>query len=138
MRPDVIVTWPVSCDYPLWRKFIRENRSRFAHVIVAFSPMPGLPDRRDGIESLLNHVDVTFLHTQWANGWDWRDAAVNAALNVSDAEWVWFTEQDFFVHDPYFWKLVDSFHVHADAIGVREDVRWHPCCLFVRRDNIER
>ncbi len=83
--------------------------------------------------------DATFLDTRWEDGLDWRDAAVNAALGASDAEWVWFTEQDFEVLDPFFWNIVESHERCRDAVGTRQgQERWHPCCLFVRRDVVDR
>ena len=138
VRPDIIVTWPESCDYPLWRRWLASERERFAQVIVAFSPA-GRPDLREHVRSVT--PDVTFLDTRWEDGRDWRDAAVNAALRVSDADWVWFTEQDFLVEDPRFWSVPDAFGgcMRASAIGTRqgEEGRWHPCCLFVRRTTID-
>jgi len=63
---------------------------------------------------------------------------VNAGLDVSDAEWVWFTEPDFFILKPDFWETVDLSD-WADVIGWRDSLpRWHPSCLFVRREVIER
>lgn len=137
MKPDVLVTWPAHCDYPLWRRWLAGERERFAKVIVAFSPTPGLQDLREHVRSVT--PDVTFLDTRWEDGWDWRDAAVNAALDASSAEWVWFTEQDFLVQSPRFWPFVESFEHCREAIGTRQgQERWHPCCLFVRRDWIDR
>ncbi len=139
MIPDVVVTWPASCDYPLWRRWLAQERSRFDRVIVAFSSAPGLPDYRSHVRSVTS--GVTFIDTRWDDGRDWRDAAVNAALNASDAEWVWFTEQDFLVRDPRFWSVSDAFGgcLRASAIGTMQgEARWHPCCLFVRRSTINR
>lgn len=135
---DLLVTWPVDCDYPVWRRWLAANRMRFDRVIVAFSPMPGSDDWRDQLRPLLAADDVTCLDTRWEDGADWRDAAVNAALNVSEAAWVWFTEQDFHIVEPdNFWRTVYAHLECADAIGVRADTRWHPCSLFVHRDAVE-
>ena len=137
MKPDVIVCWPRSCDYPLWRQFIRDNRERFAKVIVVFTEHDGL-DYREFVRSAMD--DVTFLDSPHEPNKDWRDVAVNAALDVSDAEWVWFTEQDFFITQPdEFWEDVEESERHAVAIGWREPIshRWHPSSLFAKRSAID-
>jgi hypothetical protein len=138
MRPDVIVAWPESCDYPLWRQFIRDNRSRFAKVIVAFTAHPG-PNYTEFVREAMAPDDVTWVDARHKKD-DWRDVAVNFALRQSDAEWVWFTEQDFFITDERFWILMDIYAEGADAIGWHEngEKRFHPSCLFVRRATIDR
>jgi hypothetical protein len=61
---------------------------------------------------------------------DWRDVAVNAALDRSDATHVWFTEQDWFGRLDFV----------GDAVGFKEndEDRWHPANLYVSRALIER
>lgn len=139
MRPDVLLTWPTNCDYPLWRRWLASERARFAQVLVAFSPHPGRYDYRDFVRGALADQFVTFLDTPWRGGEDWRDVAVNAMLDLSDTEWVWFTEQDLRIVDYRFWRAVQ---VGADSgaalLGIQRDTRWHPCCLFSRRDAVEQ
>lgn len=136
MTPDVIVAWPKSADYPLWRQFIANNRQRFAKVIVVFTDHHGQQDYSGWLRE--NFPDVTCLDSDPSRGTEWRDAAVNTALDVSDSEWVWFTEQDFLIDDPgRFWRL-KVLTDQADAMGWREhNERVHPSCLFVRRATIE-
>ena len=137
MRPDLLATWPTNCDYPLWRRWLCEERRRFAKVIVIFSPHPGLLDYRQFVRARLADADVEFLDAPGQG--EWRDVAVNAALDRSDAEWVWFTEQDFLIHEPFFWRVVGNCETHgARMIGIKRDERWHPCCLFVKREDVER
>ncbi len=134
MKPDVIVTWPWTCDYPLWRKFIAENRERFAKVIVVFSTNTvGQLDYREFVRA--NFPGVTFIDSPERPGNDWRDVAVNAGLDASDAEWVWFTEPDFFVHDvSWFFDHIAWASERISVIGWEDSVpRLHPSCLFVRR-----
>ena len=136
MKPDVIVSWPRSCDYPLWRAFIERERQRFGEVIVVFTEHEG----RDLSGFVRANFSATFLDSPPVGDRDWRDVAVNAALDRSHADWVWFTEQDFIIHDPQrFWAAVD-YACWEDAIGIAEPIsgRWHPACLFVRRAVIER
>lgn len=136
ISPDVIVTWPSNCDYPLWRRFIFENRLRFNKVIVVFHHTNALPDFRDFVMDAMKYDRITFLtdiRTQPDH--DWRDDAINAALSQSDADWVWFTEQDFTLKYPIqFWMAVDELDAKgSDAIGILDGSRLHPCCLFISR-----
>lgn len=125
---DAILCWPQYADYPLWREWHTANRHRF-HTYIVFTPHSGL-DLRAFVR---DHVDAEFLDSP-ANG-EWRDVAVNAALDRSTAEWVWFTEQDLTILDPErFWPRFDR-----DGYGFREDNgRWHPASLFLRRSVIDQ
>lgn len=142
MKPDVIVSWPRNCDFPLWRQFIRDNRARFGRVLVVFTEHDGA-DYRPFIRE--NFPEAECFDSPVRGERDWRDVAVNAALDRSDAEWVWFTEQDFLIHSPErFWSYVEERIAWDDiwqthVIGWRETAeRLHPSCLFVRRSAIER
>lgn len=132
MKPDVIVCWPRFADYPLWRKFIAGNRWRFDQVIVVFTRHDG----RDISSWVREHLrSATFVDSPPVPpGRDWRDVAVNAALDVSHSEWVWFTEQDFFITDEDFWRGIHTEAQTYNVIGWRDgNGRLHPSCLFVRR-----
>lgn len=125
---DLIVSWPRNCDYPLWRDFLNRERRRFAKVLVSFTPHAG-PDYSAFVRET---VDAEFIDTDPLG--DWRDVAVNAALDRSTAEWVWFTEQDFRILTPEFWPALTE-----GAYGWQEhDDRWHPSSLFVRRSWIDQ
>ena len=138
MTPDVIVAWPKAHDYPLWRRFIRDERHRFARVLVAFTEYQG-HDLRTFVADDLRGIADCF---DSENGRDWRDGAVNTALARSDASWVWFTEQDFFITDPdAFWAQVARAEKYGIPLGFHErggSGRIHPACLFVPRKVIDR
>jgi hypothetical protein len=134
VKPDVIVCWPRNCDYPLWRAFIRTERERFGRVFVAFTEHDG----RDYSGWIADHFGEATCFWAGSGTRDWRDHAVNAVLDQSTAEWVWFTEQDFLIGDRGFWDGVEWASGRADAMGWRADNRWHPSCLFARREAIER
>lgn len=137
MRPDVIVTWPVTCDYPPWRELIKRERARFNRVHVAWSARSGEVDYRELVESDLAGV-ADFYDATERGGRDWRDVAVNLALNNSDADWVWFTEQDLLPHDETLLLNLERALLVDTPVGRREDDRWHPSCLLVQREAIER
>ena len=52
MKPDLIESWPQHLDYPLHRKFIKENRDRFAKVIIVFTAMNAQGDYREFVKNI--------------------------------------------------------------------------------------
>jgi hypothetical protein len=129
---DVIVCWPRFADHPLWRSFIARERDRFGEVFVVFTEHDG-PDRSGWLRA--NFGDVTFLDSPDRGSRDWRDVAVNAALDRSTAGEVWFTEQDFLITDPaVFWSAVQS----VSGIPEYGGRALHPACIFAPRDLIDR
>lgn len=140
-KPDVIVTWPRNCDYPLWRKFIHENRNRFAKVIIVFMETNQGDDYRAFIKSTLSPDLYEIYDSPTPQGAeDWRNVAVCEGLKHSTSELVWFTEQDFFVTNDLFWTDVERAidYYKAEAVGVMQGARLHPCSLFVTRQVINR
>ncbi len=138
MNIDVIVSWPIHLDFPLWRQFIHENRSRFNKVIVVFTQMNTGRDYRPFLREQLSKEGVSIIDNDEVEGsQDWRNVAVRKALGVSDAEWIWFTEQDFFPQKD-FWDKVAYYSFHTDAFGYYQDTRLHPCCIFIRRNRLDQ
>ena len=127
---DVIVSWPRGCDYPAWRRFIGDNRERFGRVWCVLTDHDG-PDYSAFLRSL---PGFDWLDSPARDGRDWRDVAVNAALDRSSAPFVWFTEQDFEVVDPGFWQGLRAPLTGIDAADGRP---LHPACLYVSRGLIE-
>lgn len=138
MKPDIIVTWPRSMDYPVWRGFIKANRERFGEVFVAFMESNRKEDFSAFVKEAMKDDAITFVEDYIVTG-DWRNSAVNACLARSKSEWVWFTEQDFFVfnHDAFFFKMKELTFKN-DAIFYKEGERIHPACMFVRRAAIDQ
>lgn len=141
MKPDVIVSWPDNNDYPLWRKLIRDNRHRFAKVIIVFTKT--FSNSTNYVEFIKNEMAVDgcdFIDSRGPQGSeDWRDVAVNEGLKVSDAKYVWFTEQDFFpTHDNFWIDLERGVEYYkCEVVGVYEGTRLHPCSLLVERKIID-
>lgn len=139
-KPDIIVSWPRNCDYPLWRQFIRDERQRFNEIIIAFTETYEGADYRQFVtDSMFPDYIHAFNAPTPGPSQDWRDMAVNAGLLHSyNAEWVWFTEQDFYPL-PGFWEEVQMREVEGcNVIGVYQGDRLHPCCIFVRRDILNK
>ena len=141
IKPDVILVWGRNCDFPLWSEFIHHERARFGKVIVAFMDSYLGEDYRDFIIQAMTPDNVVFIapSTQDELGSiDWRHAAIHKALVHVTSDWVWFTEQDFFPTDEHFWEMVYASANEAEAIGIKEGDRLHPCCLFFKKEALER
>lgn len=140
MKPDLLTVWPRHTDFSLWRQFIRDNRDHFAKVIIVFSNMKTEGDFRQFIQDAMAQDRITFVENDEVPGHrDWRDVAVNKGLKYSDAEWIWFTEEDFFPKEG-FWDDVDKsvdFFKHQ-VFGVFQEGRLHPCCIFIKRSLLDQ
>jgi hypothetical protein len=140
-KPDLIITWPRNTDYPLWREFIRNNRTRFNNVIIVFmNPNTGT-DYREFIRKVMFKDFVLFVDSpEPKTGEDWRNIAVHAGLFHSlHSEWLWFTEQDFLPietdDERDFWSEVEhGVNEGNSVIGVKDQTRLHPCSLFIKRE----
>jgi len=136
MKPDVIVTWPRNNDYPIWREMIRGYRHKFGKIFIVFMNPNDNVDYSDFVRRsmTLDGVDFVISPEIPKNG-DWRSVAVNEALRYSTSEWVWFTEQDFFIKDG-FWEAWDNFD--GDVLFADDDGRMHPCSILVKRELINK
>lgn len=119
---------------------IRDNRKRFDQVIVVFTETYHGEDYREYIKDVMHADRITFLDSPLPRGHeDWRDVSVNHGLQYSNAEWVWFTEEDFFPFGS-FWDDVETIMGDENCISIEvvDGVRVHPCCLFLPKGIIMR
>lgn len=138
-KMDVILTWPRNADYPMWRLFIRQNRAMFDKVIIAHMETNGGYDYRRFIEPVMQRDQITWVPATTPTGdQDWRNIAVNNCLGYSGAEWVWFTEQDFYPLDGFWDDVRAAIDQGADVVGVMDGGRLHPCSLMVKRSVLDR
>jgi hypothetical protein len=136
---DVIVSWPNSMDYPLWREFIVRHKSLFNRIFIVFTETNTGIDYTDFVKSALDYPEFCFIYPEPIKaGEDWRDKAVNRALDESTANWVWFTEQDCLPISPSFWPIVALGMARFDALGYKEGQRMHPSNLWVKREFINK
>lgn len=142
MTIDLVITQPTSCDFPIWRNFLRHNREKFGKVIIVMAKSNGKNDYTGFLTEAMRQDDVlirpagSYIETN-----DWRDSAVKTALLNSDAEYVWFTEQDFFIANPseFFAQVNTLINAGNQFIYVKEGgERIHPCCMIVKRSLIEK
>lgn len=142
IKPDVIVTWPRNCDYPLWRQFIHDERTRFNEIIIIFMETHQGHDYREFIRNamLRDYVHCVNSPTVDYGSQDWRNVAIHAGLIHSyNAEWLWFTEQDFIIKDVNFWTdLENAEQQGCEVVGVLDSMRLHPCSLFMKRSALEK
>lgn len=134
MKPDVILTWPTGCDYPLARLQLKTHRKYFKDVIIAFNPKGAL-NFSEFIRTA--HKDFTCLFSPVDNEC-WREAAVTLALQESKSDEVIFTEQDFFIKDEQFLIRVAEARKKYDIVGIRQGNRLHPCFIQTSRKLIEK
>lgn len=135
IKPDIIVCWPRNNDYPIWREFIHNNRSRFNEIIIVFTETNYGDDYRDFVRSAMFNDAVQFVDIlNIPSGQDWRDVSVNAALMHSyNAEYIWFTEQDFFPKEG-FWDFIEkAFAEGNDIVATYDATRMHPCNIMITR-----
>lgn len=128
---DFLTCWPVGHDYPLWRKQMARDRAVFDQVIIVFTD-DNIPDLRHFLGPQLHFTTCMESRGQA----DWYDAALHKGLEASDAEWVWFGEQDFF-YDVAFRDGVLDAAFGYDMIGSVEGERIEPSFCLIRREVIE-
>lgn len=142
VKPDIIISWPNNCDYPLWREFLTNNRARFNEVIIAITETNQAPNYTDFIKESLTPLHCQFvIPPSTPSGRDWRDIAVNQCLLHSyNAEWIWFTEQDFILTDVerFFEELEIQAQQGIEVMAYYDAWRMHPCCIFIKRSLLNK
>lgn len=134
IKPDIIISWPRNCDYPLFREFIRLNRTQFNQVNIVFTGMKQPSDYSGFVREDMFADWCLFIESpEYTGREDWRNVSVNEGLRHSlHSEWVLFLEQDFFMK-PGFWEAVQGMAIHNDVIAVLEGDRMHPAFLMMKR-----
>jgi len=140
IKPDVITTWPIHCDYPGFRWWIRQNRSMFDNVFVTMSHH-GFPiDSTSFLIEETKQDNITVFPIVPRTGQDdWRHVAIHKALEHSTNNWVLFIEQDFLFHNPTFLETVLSQEQDV-GVGFKEgdpSSRYHPAFLLIKRSVLD-
>lgn len=135
MKPDVIVTWPTNCDYPLWREMMETYHQKFHKIIIVFHESPGYQYRKF-VEENFKIPNAIYINDVKVKG-DWRHDSILAALEISTSDWVWFTEQDCLMRNT-FWDEISFYLSRADVISYYQGDRMHPCSLFMKREIVEK
>lgn len=136
MTTDIIMTWPDNCDYPLWRRFIQFNRRAFNQVIIVLMKTNSGVHYGNFIKTVLDNDCIVVDSPVVEAGQDWRNVAVNYALSMSMAKLIWFTEQDFIIHEGFWDEVNSQFAEGCKVVSVYDQYRMHPCCIFAERSVI--
>lgn len=139
IKPDVIVSWPKNSDYPLWRQFIRDNRNRFAQVVVVFTETHDGRDYSAFVKKSMAGQAITFVDSPIVgSGQDWRDVAVKEGLKFANtSEWIWFTEQDFYPKPGFFEEIFENpAEMLTEVFAAYQGERMHPCSILIRRKTL--
>jgi len=129
VKPDVLITWPSGIDYPLCRLQLTKYRSYFDQIIVSYYEH-GKPDFIPFLKK--NYPDWTFVESPQTSV-SWRETAVLKGLEKSKADYVLFTEQDFFWKNENFLKKTFEAAKNFGTVGIRQGMRLHPCYLLTAR-----
>lgn len=136
---DVIVSWPDNCDYPVWRKQLANNYfNHFNQVIIVITKTNSGYDYSDFIMQRLSGYCAVVRSFPMMGGEDWRNVAVNQGLSMSCSDWVWFTEQDFFIRDGFWEDLEEKINKGNEVISYYDNYRMHPCCIFAHKNVINK
>ena len=145
IKPDLLITWHESCDYPVFRATLEKHRDSFGKIIIYFSKHFREPVYRDflknSMQDLGNIVLLDPIEYKYGEE-DWRNISTNYMLQFTDSEWICSVEQDWFAKD---WtnllsKTEDAMH-RSDLVGWMSGTRFpyiHPSYWFMRRSFLER
>lgn len=144
IKPDLLVTWHESCDYPIARRFLKRHRDFFGKIIIYFSKhfrnpvyTPFLKESMEDLENILYLDPIEYKYGEE----DWRDVSTNYMLKHTDSEWISSVEQDFFCRD---WnKLLSK---TSEAMKENDLIGWwqennkyiHPSYFFIKREMLEK
>ena len=136
MKPNLLMVWPLSCDYPLFRYNLKRFREYFQDIYIGFTN-----HHTDENYSSFVKQDLDFAHCidiEFTSGGDWRDDAVNQLLDIMNpCTHVLFMEQDFLIKDKTFFERL--FAQDHDFLYYNEGKhRIHPAFALVKRDIIEK
>ena len=136
IKPNLLVVWPLSCDYPLFRYNLKRFREFFQDIYIGFTN-----HHQEEDYSAFVRQDLDFAHCvdiEFTSGGDWRDDAISQLLDVmTPCEHVLFIEQDFLIKDETFFERL--FAQDHDFLYYNEgNNRVHPAFALIRRDIIEK
>lgn len=137
MKPSVIIVWSRHTDFPLCRFNLKRYREFFQDIYISFSNHYLEGDYTNFIRKDLEPLGVQFIDTIVTIGGDWRDDAVNQALDIMlPVEHILFMEQDFLIKDKSFFEKV--FKDDNDFVYYLEGDRIHPAFACVRKNIVDK
>jgi len=99
MKPDLLICWMESCDYPIHRLLLERYRTFYGKIIIYFSKhfrgKTYTDFLKDSLRDLGNIVFLDPIEYKYGEE-DWRNVASNYMLKQSTSEWTCSIEGDFF------------------------------------------
>jgi len=141
---DILSQYCCHCDYPIWRADLAKHRGKFNKVILYPNEYYRDLDFKAFAKKVLQETWVENHVIDWfAPGVDWRQVEVEPMLELSDSEWIYFNEQDWFVkdYDKFYEAVFKAMDEGADAIGWMNPTHFpylHPACFFVKRELLNK
>jgi len=121
---------------------MKNHRDKFKKIILYPSKQHGTTDLEDFWLENFKETWVTRDPEADYGKNDWRQLESEPLVEVSDAEWVYFVEADFFVADwEKFFNDVEKQMETSDMIGYWNPSGFpymHPSCLFMRRSLFDK
>lgn len=133
MKPDVIVSHPRDVLYPWWQRSMAQNRHLFGKLIVIMTQYATPLNFTNYIKAHL--PDAVVIEEYYDDGHDWRNAAINEALNLSDSDRVLFLEQDFLCTPDWLQTVLS---IPGEMTGFYQGERLHPAFLMVSKAILNR
>jgi hypothetical protein len=122
------------------RTFLKYLADLFNNVYVVFTQTNKGIDYTQFVRDNLDRDNIICINSFDVKGdEDWRNIAVNKALDLSSSEWVWFLEQDLFIDTELFLPKVKKYMKKYDVIGYMDGItRLHPSNLWVKKEYIDK
>lgn len=140
-KVDLICQYCVYCDYPIFRSHLKKYRDKYNKIILYPSRQHGFLDLENFAKSVIKETWIEREPIDYGVE-DWRQAETTPCLKQSDAEWIRFAEQDFFVRDwDKFYADVEKAMQTSDMIGWWNPTHFpyvHPSCLYIKRELLEK
>ncbi|PWU04805.1 MAG: hypothetical protein C5B43_04165 [Verrucomicrobia bacterium] len=145
MKKSLCVSWISSCDYPLFRLWLRKYGSWFDEIIIYFDVQFRHPFFWAFVQQDLSTLsNIKFLDPipyEYGVG-DWRNTATNELINHATGDWIFSIEQDWFCKnwDQTLAKVEESMQT-SDLIGWMNPTNSpyiHPAFFGIKRDMLER
>lgn len=138
MKISALISWPDSFDFPVFRKYIPDLLNNVDEVVICFNKH-GNHSLRQWLRDNINGVKFLDVEDFKGNKGDWRSQSTNYMIDESSSDWVLSLEQDFFIKSyPHFFHTIKGAMETHDLIVFEEGNRFHPACLFIKRDVLNK
>lgn len=145
MRKSLIISWISACDYPLFRKWLRDYGSFFDEILIYWDVQFKHPFYWAFVQQSLSDIpNIHFLDPvpyEYGVG-DWRSTATNVLVENATGDWLISIEQDWFARD---WtQLLETSKKameYSDLFGWMNPTNnpyIHPAYFFIKRELLEK